>query len=509
MTTKEEMTERIVSLIKAGAEAANATPTALVEIAREGQQIILPPDMEIPTAITALQNRWEHDQQEVTVIENIYAYPWDAAWALEKVIERRFGWSSPQVKMTFFGPQNPARISIEVGVDKTENVSWGEFKLPGLNGTFSTELGLPDSRHPIAYMVLRATVKRKDEMIVKQLAQEAREYLRDGGSIYQGKAFKLAFVDQNGRREAIPQPRFLSVENAVPERLIFKEDLLRQVETHLFTPVQYRDRLKMHGIPFRRGVLLAGPYGTGKTELAFTVANLATQNGITFIYASAASDLTQAILFAQQYEPAVVFIEDLDRVTSGDRDAEMDKLLNILDGIDTKGHDVMVVMTTNNVESIHQAVLRPGRLDAVVEVTAPDAAAAERLVWMYGRGLIPMGEDLYEVGNYLAGRIPAVIREVVERAKLGSIRHTEAGELSVTAQDLLTSAQTMSTQLDLLNRPPRMEPTDLQIASNLIGASLGRALSGYMLSRYDEEKDTFVHTSNDEDDAVERIRAAL
>jgi AAA family ATPase len=88
----------------------------------------------------------------------------------------------------------------------------------------------------------------------------------------------------------------------------------------------------------------------------------------------------------------------------------------------------MVVMTSNKAYEINQAMIRPGRIDAILHIGPPDAGAVQRLLRAYGRKLIRPDEDLTEAGDILSGRIPAVIREVVERSKLYAISRAPGAE---------------------------------------------------------------------------------
>jgi transitional endoplasmic reticulum ATPase len=97
-------------------------------------------------------------------------------------------------------------------------------------------------------------------------------------------------------------------------------------------------------------------------------------------------------------------------------------------------------------------MLRPGRLDCVIDVTAPDAEAAIKLVRLYGRESIDAATDLTEVGENLNGLIPAVIAEVVKRAKLTQMRLNKPGQpvVNISSEALLESAKTMRAQVALL-----------------------------------------------------------
>src|SRR5262249_6291709 len=129
------------------------------------------------------------------------------------------------------------------------------------------------------------------------------------------------------------------------------------------------------------------------------------------------------------------------------RDERGNDLLNTIDGILAKDAKVITVLTTNFVERLDPAMLRPGRLDAVISVRAPEAKSVIRLLHIYARGLLDAKSDLTEVGHSLAGNIPATIREVVERSKLAMIGR---GADSINAEDLLIAANGMKEHLALL-----------------------------------------------------------
>ncbi len=138
----------------------------------------------------------------------------------------------------------------------------------------------------------------------------------------------------------------------------------------------------------------------------------------------------------------------------------MDDILNQIDGVDSKSQELIVILTTNYVENIDKAMLRPGRLDAVISVLPPDAKAAQKLVRLYARGLVAEQENLDEVGVELNGQIPAVIREVVEKSKLAALRHLEFdSDLALTSSDLLVAAKGMKRHLELMAPPTEAIPT--------------------------------------------------
>lgn len=438
-------------------------------VAREGDKIIIPEGMDYDEAITWLNRRKTEEERVVSVREQVDAYPFDGAHALMKALASKYGWVNLVPTPGFFGDNPPAMISIEVGFGKTIQVPWGRIQIPKVDGYIETAFDLKDGRFIFCII---GSVRQKHKGAVAEIAKLTRKFVKEE-SIYRGKAVRVSFdaEDQEKRRfDPNDCPRFLDLSSVKVGELIFSAEVERQIHISLFTPVEKTKACRAARIPLKRGVLLEGPYGTGKTQTAYVAAKKCTENGWTFVYLQSVTQLRKAILFASQYQPCMIFAEDIDRVMEGDdRDDEMDEILNTIDGIESKDTETVVVLTTNHVEKINQAMLRPGRLDAVITVKPPDADAVARLVKLFGRGLIRENDDYTAVGVMLNGQIPAVVREVVERAKLASVSR---GHMDVAAVDLEDAAQGMLDHLKLLQ--PKMEDNRTQIER--FGAVIGEAL---------------------------------
>jgi chaperone BCS1 len=161
-----------------------------------------------------------------------------------------------------------------------------------------------------------------------------------------------------------------------------KEDVMQDLEKFRTSRQRYR-RL---GVPYHRGYLLYGPPGTGKTSL---VSALAAHFGMSIYVVNLTefNDRTLKSGINDVPENSVVLFEDIDCMGAGNRRAELndwrDKqptigarkndapdrfgvtlsgLLNVLDGFHAP-ENVVFVMTTNKVEALDPALLRPGRID--------------------------------------------------------------------------------------------------------------------------------------------------
>lgn len=146
-----------------------------------------------------------------------------------------------------------------------------------------------------------------------------------------------------------------------------------------------REWYATRGVPWRRGYLLHGPPGTGKSsairavasELSLDIANLDVGR----------SDLTddelrEAMVMAPAH--ALIAIEDIDAVFAGRESAEkragvsFSGLLNAIDGVAAQEGRALF-MTTNHVQRLDPALIRPGRADLHMALEPVGAAAAARL----------------------------------------------------------------------------------------------------------------------------------
>lgn len=426
------------------------TKVALIE--KLGDKLIIPEKMTAKEALDLLKRRMDYEQEEVIVEEEFNVFPWDGAVALHRYLTRKYGWAQAIPTPGFFGPNPPKLQMVDIDHNKKMQVVWGRIELPNVKGFLQTGFGQKNGQYVFK---LSAKVLRESEATVQALYEEVRAET-DTFSIYRGKALKIRFRDDKGQKLEMPEPKFLDALAVDEEQLVYSDAVMRAIETSLFTPIKRVNDCIMNGISLKRGVLLGGTFGTGKTLGAFVAAKMAVQAGVTFLYVPRADELSDAIVFAKQYQsPAcVVFCEDIDRVMTGERSVKMDDILNIIDGIDSKYSNIMVVLTTNEMDKINPALLRPGRLDAVIEVTKPDAKAVEKLLRIYGRGVIAPDADLAAAGQMLQGNIPAVIAEVVKRVKLSQLKYQPEGEFikQVGGEAVCDAASTMKQQIDLLQK---------------------------------------------------------
>lgn len=412
------------------------------DIVFEGNKFILPERFRSDlNGMASWINDYASSMEEEVTLRRQYDYrPYDGAHAVQACLRDVFGMSQGKTLRSLFGKTPPQEVSIPVGFENGKlvnvNVPWGAMVLPGLKGA---TLYISSHQHAEkgALFMLAAECKKKDREIVEGFFEVVGRYLRDDGSIYKGKA-----IDG-----AASQPSFFDTERINPELFVYTEETWAQLETNILSPIRDAATLKSLGMPGKRVVLLEGPYGSGKSGALQTASKVAVENGYTSILCRpGVDDPFEVLKTARMYQPAAVFIEDVDTISSDLNDTYVSKLLDAFDGYESKGTDMVLVMTTNHADKIHKGMLRPGRLDAVIHIGEMDRPGVEKLTRLV------IGDKLEDDVNFDAvfGAVtdftPAYVREAIDRSVRFAIART--GEVSsISTDDLVHACQSLRPQL--------------------------------------------------------------
>ena len=217
-----------------------------------------------------------------------------------------------------------------------------------------------------------------------------------------------------------------------------KEELQEIVE-FLKAPRKFTDM----GARIPKGVLLVGHPGTGKTLLAKAVAGEA---GVPFFIISGsdfvemfvgvgASRVRDLFEQAKKNAPCIIFIDEIDAVGRqrgaglggghDEREQTLNQLLVEMDGF-AANEGVIVLAATNRPDVLDKALLRPGRFDRQIVVSAPDVKAREQILEVHARKK-KLGEDidLKTIAKNTAGFSGADLENVLNEAALLAARRNK------------------------------------------------------------------------------------
>jgi len=245
--------------------------------------------------------------------------------------------------------------------------------------------------------------------------------LMDERNVMRGKVMTFSF----GRHGEFGMS-FATVDDVTRDQVIIPDADLDAIERHAVGISDHRTELTAAHQHIKRGLLLYGPPGSGKTHTVSYLINRMRGRTTVILSGAAVGAIGQAGTIARSLQPATIVIEDVDLIgldrmlPGGDHNSILFQLLNEMDGL-TPDADVLFVLTTNRVEMLEPALTaRPGRVDQAIEIAAPDEDARRRLLALY----LPASIDPAVAGRVVArthGVAAAFIKELARRATLRAI----------------------------------------------------------------------------------------
>lgn len=191
--------------------------------------------------------------------------------------------------------------------------------------------------------------------------------------------------------------------------IVLPPGLLERVERHTVVFSEQAERLLAAGRSLKRGLLLYGLPGTGKTLTVMELTSRMPGRTVILTTGLGMGLLRPVVQMARTLAPSMVVLEDVDLIAE-ERDRMphgggplLFELLNEMDGLHDDC-DVIFVLTTNRPDILEPALAaRPGRIDLAVELPLPDADGRRRLLALYARGLELRDVDLGAIAERTAG----------------------------------------------------------------------------------------------------------
>lgn len=210
------------------------------------------------------------------------------------------------------------------------------------------------------------------------------------------------------------------------------------------------------GIDPLKGVLLAGPPGTGKSliskAIAYTLGLPLIKFDVSRVFASLVGQseerVDQALKMAEAMAPCVLFLDEIDKALGGSHEGGGDSgvskrvLGKILTWLQENDKPVFCVFSANRVESLPTELIRRGRLDEIFSVSVPNASERREVLAIHlkKRRQDPVKIDLTAAVDASEGYVPAEIEAAVKDAIIESFDHG----LPVTGESIAAQLRLMT-----------------------------------------------------------------
>lgn len=444
------------------------------------QHIQVPTGLGFDKAAKALMKQHQQDEMEISVYAEFPGHlTSDVLLAIDQALIDQFGLVNREAKMTFFGPQPPTFMDVPIDYGKKAQVPTGCFSVPLVEGQFEIQF-LPDKMKDKVVqtwkVALTGDYKQKHRKTIDELVNRITEIL-DTQPNSKGKVFQLRLTDSLGEPVMMPMPEYMKPSGAQPEDVIVPYKTLLALDTyiwnHLGTPLQMMRDFKF---PIKRGVLLYGTYGTGKSMSIDVAAGRAVQSGWTVVKVVNPVDLDRVLEMTKRLDPVVVIVEDLDKALAAVDDAAKLRIVNAVSDVNGNSREMFLIGTTNHLEDFPEAMYRSGRLDALIEMPCPDQDTAGRLIKLFLAETYDHDSEVaYKQVTEILGDgtwAPAFVKEICETARMTAISQRRE---KVTDSHLLALVEGKRMQHELAHPKPVDLRSPEEKAAAILGTSIEKA----------------------------------
>jgi hypothetical protein len=231
------------------------------------------------------------------------------------------------------------------------------------------------------------------------------------------------------------------------EDLFLPEEIKTEVKGLVENFLASKDFYLKNKIPWKRGILLYGKPGNGKTSIIRTIISMYPFKPVTVVAGANDEAMREAFSYAEEQSPSLLYIEDLDSLL--EKSLDPSAFLNLMDGISAK-NGLLVVATANEVKKLKANVTRrPSRFDRKFEIPLPNAEMAYIYLKRWFGNLITL-KKCRELAKYASKHefSYAYLKELYISAMFESLAHERKVP---TEKDVQTALTRLIKDKNLLN----------------------------------------------------------
>jgi hypothetical protein len=316
-------------------------------------------------------------------------------------------------------PGNVARVNLPSGPDGATSACVRCGLYLASDGTRRTALLLRGTDPETGRSAVTLEVVSTDREFAREVTSEVRA-LATRHNVFRGQVLSFA-AEMFGPGQSVLTFHRRPTMDA--HRLVLPEETLAAVERQVVGVARHKERLLDAGQHLKRGLLLYGPPGVGKTHtIRYLTASL-TGTTVLQLSGDALHLIGEACSIARTLQPSMLVVEDVDLIAE-DRGMHpgqhpfLFQLLNEMDGL-SEDADVVFVLTTNRADLLEPALAaRPGRVDQAVALDLPDDAGRRALLALYRGGLDIDDAALDAMVERTQGVTASFLKELLRRAAL-------------------------------------------------------------------------------------------
>lgn len=322
-----------------------------------------------------------------------------------------------QVEIVAFEEDEPPKWTQLVLEDRTESIpsSLCAFFPAGTVASIALIVALHSDDY---YTVLDIYSSLEDQEKAESYLTKLLKKARSEDNPFKNKAIEVKATDAGLVFNSV------KVEQKTRQQIILEEKIYQVIDENVFGLINNLETLKKAKLGTNRGILLAGPPGTGKTALSKVLATeLAGQVTIIFCSASVVANAVKSLYReAAHLAPALIVMEDVDLVI-GHRNmgasASLLEFLTTLDGALSAHEGIITLATTNDLKAIDPAAIRTSRFDVIEEVHPPKVEARIAILKSYLEPL-EITDDPTTIAEKTEGASGSDLRELIS---MGVLKH--------------------------------------------------------------------------------------